>query len=362
MEIEYLSNSIIPSRSANSIHVMKMCQAFANNGHKVVLHADLSKEQITDVYAYYGVKKCFKIKKRKFGDIKDIKKSYKKIPDLFYARDLNDLLKVAPLKRPLILEVHRPLESKRDRERISKLFSYKNFKRLIAISDALRLEYLRQFPDLKAKTIQVAPDGADLPEKSDYSDIAIKTLGRGTNPKVGYIGHLYPGKGMEMIVQIAARLPNIDFHIVGGIKEDIQYWRKNTNSQNIYFYGFVPHGQLTAYYRYLDIVLAPYQYHVAVFRSSKINISQWMSPLKIFEYMAYTKPIIASDLPVLREVLVDGVNGLLCPPEDVEAWVTAILRLTNDVELRKELAETAHHEFSEHYTWRKRAKKVIKGL
>ena len=67
MKIIYISKSIIPSRAANSIHVMKMCQAFADNGHKVVLLAPHLKNyyerNINDVYEYYGVKKNFEIKK-----------------------------------------------------------------------------------------------------------------------------------------------------------------------------------------------------------------------------------------------------------------------------------------------------------
>ena len=61
MKILYISKSVIPSRSANSIHVMKMCQAFANNGHEVVLLAPNTKYQyeknVNDIYSYYAVKK-----------------------------------------------------------------------------------------------------------------------------------------------------------------------------------------------------------------------------------------------------------------------------------------------------------------
>ena len=67
MKILYISKSIIPSRTANSIHVMKMCQAFADNGHDVILLAPNLKEQyesnVDDIYDYYGVKKIFFIKK-----------------------------------------------------------------------------------------------------------------------------------------------------------------------------------------------------------------------------------------------------------------------------------------------------------
>ena len=67
MKILYISKSNIPSKSANSIHVMKMCQAFSNNGHQVVLLApnniDQYEKNVKNIYRYYGVKKIFKIKK-----------------------------------------------------------------------------------------------------------------------------------------------------------------------------------------------------------------------------------------------------------------------------------------------------------
>ena len=67
MKILYISKSIIPSRTANSIHVMKMCQALSDNGHDVVLLAPDQKNQyekdVIDIYDYYGVKKNFVIKK-----------------------------------------------------------------------------------------------------------------------------------------------------------------------------------------------------------------------------------------------------------------------------------------------------------
>ena len=74
MKIIYISDSVIPSRSANSIHVMKMCQALADNGYEVVLLAPDIKHQyeksVDDVYEYYRVKKNFDIKKLWYPNIK----------------------------------------------------------------------------------------------------------------------------------------------------------------------------------------------------------------------------------------------------------------------------------------------------
>ena len=85
-----------------------------------------------------------------------------------------------------------------------------------------------------------------------------------------------------------------------------------------------------------DILLAPLQKHVSI-HSGHSNIAEWTSPLKIFEYMATNKPIIASNLPVLKEILKHEYNCLLCSPDDITDWIKAINRLKNNKTLSKEL-------------------------
>jgi glycosyltransferase involved in cell wall biosynthesis len=84
-----------------------------------------------------------------------------------------------------------------------------------------------------------------------------------------------------------------------------------------------------------------------------------MSPLKIFEYMASKRPIIATNLPSLREILVDGENAILVPPGSPGALAGAIKRLSGDNALCAKLAENAYLDVSEKYTWKMRAEKII---
>lgn len=81
--------------------------------------------------------------------------------------------------------------------------------------------------------------------------------------------------------------------------------------------------------------------------------------MKLFEYMSYRKPIICSNLPVLKEVMKDNYNCLLCEPEDVKDWEEAVLRFAKNNEFRKRIANQAFENFRLHYTWNQRAKKVI---
>ena len=120
--------------------------------------------------------------------------------------------------------------------------------------------------------------------------------------KAGYVGHLYRGRGVELIAKLAERCSWAEFHVIGGMQKDIDEWRgRCAGIANIVFHGFCPPAQVQSHMARLDVMLAPYQRRVATFGGGR-DTSQWMSPMKIFEYMAAGKPMIASDLPVLREI------------------------------------------------------------
>jgi glycosyltransferase involved in cell wall biosynthesis len=84
--------------------------------------------------------------------------------------------------------------------------------------------------------------------------------------------------------------------------------------------------------------------------------------MKLFEYMASKKPLIVTDLPSLREIVSDEINGLIVPPSDPEALARAIKRLSDDKLLARKLAENAYLEVLEKYTWQKRSQKIITFL
>jgi len=187
--------------------------------------------------------------------------------------------------------------------------------------------------------IFVAHDGADIPDDNlrEANIIRVKS----TVLNVGYIGNLYKGKGMELISELIPICRWINFHIVGGLEEDIVYWKNQLDSyDNVQFYGFVPHSETLKYAKAFDILIAPYLRNVR-------------------GYMSMKKPIVCSDLPVLREVLVHEQNSILCSPEKKEEWVKSFERLKVDDELRKTISKNAYIDFINNYTWKARAKKII---
>jgi len=92
------------------------------------------------------------------------------------------------------------------------------------------------------------------------------------------------------------------------------------------------------------------------------HFAYYMSPLKLFEYMAARRAIIASDLPSVREAVTHDDDALLVPPGDTLALADAIRRLRDDAALRARLAEQAHQHVMARYTWDARARRIIEHI
>ena len=190
----------------------------------------------------------------------------------------------------------------------------KGSKRLVVISKVLAADLRTKFgsPEVPPFTL-ILPDGVDmdryreLPEPPDSRRQLVKyleILGGHFDPElftVGYSGHLYPGRGISIILEIAQRLPEMNFLIIGGDPSDINRLKRNlANRQfhNVVLTGFVPNAVLPKYQSACDVLLMPYQRQVSA--SSGGDISRYLSPMKLFEYMACGRAICSSDLPVFN--------------------------------------------------------------
>jgi glycosyltransferase involved in cell wall biosynthesis len=372
MKIVYISSAFIPSQRANSIHTMKICQAFADNGHDVTLIYPSNKriEKITDnIYYYYNVKNNFKlikirvigkgrIKEQMFG-IKCIFKIIIEKPDIIYSRSLSGTFYASLLKYKFIFEAHQPyLRNKRNIYRFfqKKILNSQNLVRLVVISEALKNKFLEDVKnDVEFIT---AHDGAD---EINLNPLTKKILGRTDILQLGYFGSLYSGRGIEIIYEMTKLMPDIDFHIYGGSENIVNFWKtKSTSISNLHFHGFIAPNQVHIYLNSCDILLAPYQKEVYITSKMDYSTSEFMSPLKIFEYMAVKKPIIASDLTVLREILNES-NSMLVTADDINAWIEAI-NILRDKNIRNKIANKAHNDFINNYTWKIRTNKVLSGI
>ncbi|MGA2914920.1 MAG: glycosyltransferase family 4 protein [Sedimentisphaerales bacterium] len=371
MKIAYISFSAIPSRQANSIGVMKMCQAFAQAGHSVTLVVpDVSDIEpgVSDMYSFYGVKPVFKIHKIKlrsswefiqkfFYAFDSARYAQKENSELVYGRFIPGCTSAAAAGLPVIGELHIPYGPGIIKEWLFRRFiGTKSFRHIVVISESLKRDILNVYPQLEDKII-VVRDGAEAITE-DY-----KPSRRTNRLQIGFVGHLYKGRGIELILELAARCPNADFHLAGGTEEDINYWKAAAiDYKNVKFYGFMPHPETEKFRLKMDILLAPYQKKVSVADNGNMTTEKWMSPLKLFEYMAAGKAIISSDIPVLREILEHEKTAIFCPPDDADAWQIAIERMRDDIVLRDRLGRAAREIFLKHYTWKARAEKVLAGV
>jgi glycosyltransferase involved in cell wall biosynthesis len=220
----------------------------------------------------------------------------------------------------------------------------------------------------------IAPDGVDLERYADLPGPAEarRALRAEWQPEgeacpcpplspevftAGYTGHLYAGRGEELLLSLAARLPEVTFLLAGGDPQDLTRLHAEARTRhltNLILTGFIPNADLPRYQAACDVLLMPYQRRVAA--SSGGDIARYLSPMKLFEYLACARPILSSDLPALREVLSPD-NAVLLPPDEVEAWAAALLDLQHHPE-RSALAAQAR-ETDTSYTWEKRAALVL---
>lgn len=380
MRIYFLSGSLLPSMEASSVNVVKTCNALARNGHEVTLFARRNgTDDAASVLRRYGVPADVRLAllgpstpprelwiKREDAFDRNIryplavKRALRQLPppDLIYGRHLYSMIlaSLALPAVPMVFELHQVRSNRTGRWAERWLFQRPAFIGAAAISEALIADYRSLYADLDGLNMSLVRNGADEPRK----DLQPASLGgRPGVRRIGYAGSLFQGKGMETVVALAARLPDLDFHVVGGTASDVANWRNHTASlANVIYHGFVDNGQVPACLAAMDVILAPPRIQTSPMTGR--DFGRWESPLKIFQYMAAGKPIIASDIPIVREILQDGITALLTPADDMDAWVAALRKL-EDPALAQRLAAAARADLAQRFTWANKAR-LIEGL
>ena len=208
----------------------------------------------------------------------------------------------------------------------------------------------------------VIPDGASL--DVDGKGDSVASDGNSSDPPqqatvVGYAGHLYPWKGVDVLVRALALVPRLGGLIVGGHPGEDDRARIDTLvgqlglHDRVRITGLVPFRDVRAHLRAASILVLP--------NSASAISERYTSPLKLFEYLALGRPIVASNLRSIREVLTDERTALLVPPDNPAALASALDRLDSDRMLAASLGREARALASE-YTWDKRARRLEAAL
>ncbi len=402
MRLTLIAPTSLPSRRANTIQVMKMADAIAGLGHEITVLVPGSSHQFPQepmsthgnsgelmgiqenswepIARHYGLAHEFpihwlpahpRLRSYDFG-WQAVRWAKKWGADLIYTRHPQAAAFASLTGLPTILEVH-DLPRGVAGTRLFRAFIWgRGARKLVVITNALLADLKSGNRDVrlaiehvKALQINVLPDGVDL---ARYENLPAPAEARAALPApcsllptvftVGYTGHLYTGRGVEHILELARRLPEVQFLLAGGDPEDVERLQSQITQyaiRNIFPTGFIPNADLPRYQAACDILLMPYQESVAA--SSGGDIARYLSPMKVFEYLACGRVILSSDLPVLREIL-NEQNAILLPPGDVDAWVRAIEDVRLNSRKYAEMAITAKNN-AEQYSWEARARKVL---
>jgi glycosyltransferase involved in cell wall biosynthesis len=169
-----------------------------------------------------------------------------------------------------------------------------------------------------------------------------------------YTGHLYTWKGAGVFAEAVSKAEGLRGLLVGGRQDDVERMRRTVTEngwRNVEIVGHVSPSEVPYYQAAADILVLPNSAQAEISRS-------YTSPLKLFEYMAAGRPIIASDLSSLREILNED-NALLVTPDDPAALAAALHQLLADSALGQRLANRARLDV-EAYSWQSRAEQILK--
>ena len=374
MRIAVFSTARVPSRTANSIQVLKVCQALQDLGHSVRLWLPgaVPAEAWNDLAARYGVPGpididwCGGISPLRRYDyaLRSFLRARAWGVELCYAWPLQSAALTSILGLPTVLELHELPQGRFGPGLFRAFLRGHGARRLLPITASLRdqaaaIYPIPDSPDL----VHVAPMGVDLDRYRDLPgpSEARRRLGWPETLTVGYTGHLYAGRGIELLLKLALLRPGLRFVVVGGEPEAAEHWRQEaraTGVANLEFLGFVANADLPRYQSACDVLVMPSQRHIA--GSSGGDIGSVASPMKVFEYLAAGRAILASDLPVFREVLSE-TNAVLAPPDDADAWALALDDLSARPDHRKRLGERARRDAAQ-YSWQERARRSLEGI
>jgi glycosyltransferase involved in cell wall biosynthesis len=212
----------------------------------------------------------------------------------------------------------------------------------------------------RSEILYVAPDGVDLQRFQEPKSKAEARNALGLPEKGDWIvhaGHLYEGRGGEELVAAVAEISGARLLFAGGKPEDIERVRavaaQRGVTDRVRFEGMVPNGKIPLYLWAADVLVMPYTTRTPIMRS--------ISPMKMFEYMAAHRPIVATDFPTLREVLRDGENAVLVAPDSPPTLAAGIRRLLDDPGLAGRISRQARRDVEE-YTWERRAARILDVL
>ncbi len=393
MQILNISLARIPSEKANTSQTLQMCAAFASQGLRVTLLYPRrvntpAMNQIEHIFEYYGLRHSFELVQLPSVDllwasnlllqrfprfnkalqnrifpwlvssyIQQVKKYMASVsPDLIFTRSydgINMLAQNYPHLLPkTFYEAH-------NQNGFDGSHQAKNLRRIggcVTTTHHLKDQLILR--GLPAENILVAPAGVRLERFQNLPDKMAARVALQLPPDqklICYVGHLYRWKGVQHLIASLRWLPDHCLvYIVGGHQADIDTLRAQldpADAGRVIFSGYVPPDRVPGYLAAADILVMP--------TSGETEEGRYFtSPLKLLEYMAARRPIIASDLPSVRELLRHGENARLFSSDDPQSLAENIRWVTSHPEESAALAQQAWLD-AQKMGWNQRAAQII---
>lgn len=350
-EIWYLLPFRFPSATAHSIQVLNTCRAMAEEGARVRLMVKRNPDHpiagVAEGLAYYRIEphEGFQIELMTANNVVRAIQSrwrVRRAPGgtIFYARHLALAATAARSRRGVVVVELHAIEEETER-------AVRGAHGIVAITSALRDRVRELYSPSGA--FEVIPDGVDL---SVFTPVS----GDGP-PRLVYAGQFHEWKGVDVLIRALKDLPGVSALVLGGQAGDDarrdklrRLAREEGVADRIEWCGFVSQREIPARLRSGDIGVLP----------TRAQNGQEIaaSPLKLFEYLACGLPVVASDLPSIRDVIRDGENGLLFREGDPRALAAAVKRFMEHPEQRRAVASRGREEAAQ-YSWSGRAKRIL---
>jgi len=365
---------------AEGIHIEEMVNAFRKLGHEVKIVSpigDQTNVNTPKVAAFIRIKHLIP---KFFYEIPEVAYNLygyhllqKAItffkPDFIYDRyitfNASSILAGKRYKIPVILEVNSPLAMERIQQKDEKLYLKRlasNFERWICANSDKTVVVSTPLKDylvsvgVPGSKVVVMPNGVNLRKfkPMEKNRKLMRQLNiHENNIVIGFVGILRPWHGIDLLLKtfynVTKKIDNIYLLIVGEgpIKDEIEEQIRGYGlTKKVAVTGRVPHGKVPDYISLFDIAVSP-------------KATFYASPMKILEYMAQEKAVIAPRMRNIEDIILDEKDGILFEPDNATSLQNAILKFLHDPQLRSSLEKAARSKIEGYYKWEDNAQKVI---
>ena len=363
-KIFYLSEISLPNTSAQAIQILKMCDSFFNKKKEVYLLVNHNETlKFFDLKKKYNLKKNFKIislkNNKNLSFLFRINLAIKAIRYISVFKDNNKIIISRSIISSIIFSIFGKkniLELHSENSGISRiLFNF--FRKTSAFKNQFFIlihKNLNKHFKFDKKKFIILDDAVDI------EDFKFKKKIKKIKNSCVYTGSFYKGKGVEFIFELSKILPKIKFYLYGDINTLDSRFKNNKQNKNLIFRNHIEYSQIPKTLAKFEIILMPYSKKVYV-KSKSIEVGQYMSPLKLFDYLASGKILIASEHENYKHILIDKINCFSLNLNKIDLWkekIEDIFLYNNNNKLIKNIKSKARAT-AKKYTWKKRTTKII---